>query len=115
MSVFGWSYPPGCSSTPYDDGDIPESCPECHGPNWDFGNDVELYQEDPAFCSKACADIHAKKIGEAEAAFDAQLERDLEDYDAFMSMEIDELYAPTQEDRNLADEAFDAEVHWDEY
>lgn len=25
MSMFGWSYPPGCSGTPYDDDDM---CPE---------------------------------------------------------------------------------------
>lgn len=38
MSIFGWSYPPGCSSTPFDEpcicevcwqSDISCDCPEC--------------------------------------------------------------------------------------
>ena len=34
MSAFGWSYPPGCSGTPYDDDD--ESCSVCGAQNPDY-------------------------------------------------------------------------------
>lgn len=36
MSIFGWSYPAGCSSTPYDD-EPPEACPQCSADNSDAG------------------------------------------------------------------------------
>lgn len=53
MSIFGWDYPPGCSSVPGDEDDILE-CPSCGGPNAD--DDGNWVCEDaPGFCSVACS------------------------------------------------------------
>jgi hypothetical protein len=54
MSIFGWDYPPGVSNVPGDEPDLPHPCPVCHGENANRDGDP-LYNDDPAFCSEACA------------------------------------------------------------
>ena len=77
MSIFGWDYPPGCSSTPYDAPDPPEDCPICHAPNCD--DDGEPVCADAAdFCSVTCRDAYTAKQridDEAEAAYYAAQEK----------------------------------------
>ena len=76
MSLFGWSYPAGCTGTPYDADDGPETCPVCDAPNWDDDAGVEVYKPDPAFCSKACADAYAATSRIADDATAAGLATD---------------------------------------
>ncbi|HYF74081.1 MAG TPA: hypothetical protein VD864_14720 [Nocardioides sp.] len=52
MGIFGWSYPPGCSGTPYDETgsvalDIP-GLPERSGAWWTEDGDVGVTEWDPA-------------------------------------------------------------------
>jgi endogenous inhibitor of DNA gyrase (YacG/DUF329 family) len=57
MRIFGWDYPPGCSSVPGDEPDLPETCPTCGGKNANEDGDP-VYPEDPAFCSWACSLVY---------------------------------------------------------
>jgi hypothetical protein len=74
MSIFGWDYPPGCSSVPGDEPDLPETCPACGGENANEDGDP-LYADDPAFCGAECVaswtslqNERARLDAEAEAA-----------------------------------------------
>ena len=59
MPNFGWSYPAGCSGTPYDDFP-PEDCPVCKKPLPEDSED--------SFCSKVCeAGYVARQKAEDEA------------------------------------------------
>lgn len=52
MSIFGWSYPAGCNSTPYDDFG-PEVCPVCGKENWDENTETYRHKSE-AYCSDEC-------------------------------------------------------------
>lgn len=56
-SIFGWSYPPGCSGPPDDDRDPPEECPECHAANSTDDGDP-ICDDAPDFCSVKCRDAY---------------------------------------------------------
>lgn len=68
MSIFGWSYPAGCSSTPYDD-DRPEKCPQCGAANSDDEGEP-VCADAPDFCSVACQEAHLA----AEAKYEREME-----------------------------------------
>jgi hypothetical protein len=77
MTIFGWSYPAGCSSTPYDH-DCPEECPHCGATNADEDG-APVFTVDPVFCSAACRDEYARTRREwdaIEGAALAQIEAD---------------------------------------
>lgn len=69
--MFGYSYPAGCTSTPYDE-EGPEVCPTCGGANCTEGG-VEVYKPAPAFCSEACASEYRVRNDRDDAAYAAQL------------------------------------------
>lgn len=74
MIIFGWSYPAGCGSTPYDD-DGPEQCPQCGAANsTDEGDPV--CTDAPDFCSVACQETYLAAQGEYEREMDASLKED---------------------------------------
>lgn len=53
MGIFGWSYPPGCSGTPWDDCDYDETKCLCCGA--DLPDDVEPdTPQDEGYCSERC-------------------------------------------------------------
>ena len=52
MSIFGWSYPAGCNSTPYDNFG-PEECPVCKKPNWDEQEEKFIHGSQ-VYCSDNC-------------------------------------------------------------
>lgn len=83
MSLFGWSYPAGCSGPP--DVDAPEECPECGKPNYDEDTDKPVYAADPVFCSETCCTaytVRAKELAESDAKGAAEaLAFDLTDFD----------------------------------
>ncbi len=54
MSNFGWSYPAGCTGTPYDEDEDPVECPTCGKENWDEEADAPVYPPSPDYCSEAC-------------------------------------------------------------
>jgi hypothetical protein len=90
MSKFGWSYPAGCSGTPYDD-EGPLECPVCGKPNADEESGEPIYPESPDCCSAECAHTYAGQLREqaqAEAEFAAELER--QDKLDWVSLHIDE-------------------------
>ena len=73
MSIFGWSYPAGCSGTPYDD-DSPEECPQCGAANsTDEGEPV--CSDAPDFCSVACQETYLIAEAEYEREMDAMLNK----------------------------------------
>lgn len=77
MSIFGYSYPAGCSSTPYDL-DCPEECPHCGGANAD-DDGAPVFTVDPVFCSAPCRDEYTRiqrDQAEAEGAAFAQIAAD---------------------------------------
>jgi endogenous inhibitor of DNA gyrase (YacG/DUF329 family) len=67
MSIFGWSYPAGCNSTPYDDFG-PEECPVCKKPNWDEQEEKFIHVS-RAYCSDDC---EARDLAEMKAQADAE-------------------------------------------
>jgi hypothetical protein len=76
-SIFGWSYPAGCSGPP--DGDGPEECPSCGAPNADPETGDWSCAAAPGYCSEACSGLdrdRLRKEAEAEAAW-AEHERSL--------------------------------------
>lgn len=73
MSMFGWSYPAGCTGTPYDD-DAPEACPCCGGVNWDEDGGVEINKGAFPYCSPSCADTDAARNRAAADDYAADLE-----------------------------------------
>ena len=68
MSIFGWSYPAGCSGTPYDN-DRPEVCPQC-GCNNSNEEGVPVCVDAPDFCSVACQDTYVAAEAEYEREID---------------------------------------------
>lgn len=73
MSLFGWSYPAGCSSTPYDD-DLPQECPQCTAANSDDdGNPV--CASAPGFCSVACQETYLDAEAQYEREMAAMLDK----------------------------------------
>lgn len=73
--MFGWSYPAGCTSTPYDD-DAPEECPCCGAANADEDGEP-VFLADPSFCSSTCRDGYVNRMrayGEAEGVALAAIE-----------------------------------------
>jgi hypothetical protein len=73
MSIFGWSYPAGCSSTPYDY-EPPEACPQCGVANaTDEGEPVCADATD--FCSVACQEMYLAAEGEYEREMEARLKK----------------------------------------
>ena len=73
MSIFGWSYPAGCSGTPYDD-DRPEVCPQC-GRNNSNEEGEPVCVDAPDFCSVACQDTYVAAEAEYEREIDAMLDK----------------------------------------
>jgi hypothetical protein len=73
MSIFGWSYPAGCSGTPYDD-DRPEVCPQC-GRNNSNEEGEPVCVDAPDFCSVACQDTYLAEEAEYERKIDAMLDK----------------------------------------
>ena len=71
MSIFGWSYPAGCSSTPYDD-DPPEACPQCGAANSTDEGKPECVDA-PGFCSVACQQTYLAAEAEYERKLDAMI------------------------------------------
>lgn len=52
--------------------DLPDECPVCKGENYDEDTDEPIFAEDPAFCSKKCADKYeqwCKEELEAEESY----------------------------------------------
>jgi hypothetical protein len=77
MGVFGWSYPAGCSGTPWDEPDYPEECPVCGNPNTDPETEDWVCPVAPGFCSFECLDswVDSQRLeAEAEANFLAELD-----------------------------------------
>ena len=77
MSIFGWSYPPGCSGPP-EDIELPETCPVCAADNANDETGDWAYEAGP-YCSDACKAkdaIRLREEAEAEAAMDAKIEAD---------------------------------------
>ncbi len=74
MSLFGWSYPAGCSSTPYDD-DRPEGkCPQCGAINSDEEG-TPVCADAPDFCSVACQETYLAAEARYEREMDALLKK----------------------------------------
>ena len=73
MSIFGWSYPAGCSGTPYDD-DRPETCPQCGAANSDESG-APVCADAPDFCSVACQETYLAAEAEYEREMDAMLDK----------------------------------------
>lgn len=71
MSIFGWSYPAGCSSTPYDD-EPPEACPQCGADNSDEDGKI-VCADAPDFCSVACQETYLAAEAEYERELDAMI------------------------------------------
>jgi len=83
--MFGWSYPAGCNSTPYDD-NLPDNCPVCKGENYDLDREQWIFESGPYCCAK-CAEKGAeadrlaaedeaaewREIEQNEAKWEAQL------------------------------------------
>ena len=84
MSKFGWSYPPGCNGTPYDDYP-PEECHVCK---------KELDETQDCFCSPECAAKYTEAQKQEDEAY-AELSR-LED-DEEARYESDRVYDIMQE------------------
>lgn len=75
MSLFGWSYPAGCSGPP--DDDYPEDCPVCQKPNVDEDGDWLMSGEAEGFCSTSCMEEYveiARAFADAEAKAMADME-----------------------------------------
>lgn len=57
MGIFGWSYPPGCNGTPYDEFTDEEHCPECgrelESVPYDVTKEVPSFLEE-GYCSPEC-------------------------------------------------------------
>ncbi len=88
-SVFGWSYPPGCSGTPYDEdypcdicGNFPENCicPECPVCG-EYGN-PKCYEEHGLTLTAEQIDNQAIRLRELE-----EEKRDMELYAAELEEE----------------------------
>ena len=68
MSIFGWSYPPGCNGTPYDD---PVWCEVCGG-NLDAkdGSGIECICPECPYCGEVgdlyCYEHHGLTLSEAQ-------------------------------------------------
>lgn len=73
MSIFGWSYPAGCSGTPYDE-EPPEACALCGAANSDEDG-VPVCADAPDFCSVACQETYLASEGEYERELDARLNK----------------------------------------
>ena len=73
MADLGWSMPAGCGSTPYDGGDLPETCPVCGGENWDEEREAWLWKEGP-FCSEKCEEEYGRESREWEHGVMARAE-----------------------------------------
>ena len=73
MSLFGWSYPAGCSGPP--DDDVPECCPMCDKPNCDDDGEP-VCAAAPDFCSTACErayiELTAKQDEQEHAAWEQE-------------------------------------------
>lgn len=80
-SLFGWSYPAGCSSVPGDEPDPPDTCPGCGADNVDADGEP-VNPDDPFFCSAVCAEKYTEQeraAADAEAA-ERKEEADLPDW-----------------------------------
>jgi len=73
VSIFGWSYPAGCSSTPYDD-EPPEACPQCGADNSDEDG-KPVCADAPDFCSVACQETYLSAEAEYEQELDAMINK----------------------------------------
>jgi hypothetical protein len=71
-NIFGWSYPPGCSSVPGDEPDGPLDCPIC-------ADEVELSEECPTckqdmLCPKhgcvACLELEKRRKIDPSGGFE---------------------------------------------
>jgi hypothetical protein len=88
MSIFGWSYPAGCSSTPYDEEDVIE-CPQCGAANADDEGEP-VFAADPVFCSAPCRDEH-DRIQREQAYAEAVAFVEIEKNEARWAAELAEL------------------------
>jgi hypothetical protein len=75
MGMFGWDYPAGCSSTPYDEF-TPETCPICGKDNWDEKKE-EWVHKSQVFCSDACEEEDSKNNKEAADALAKSFEEEI--------------------------------------
>jgi len=68
MANFGWSYPAGCTGTPFDE-DPGEECGAFGCKNDNADEDGEpVFPADPGFCSEACRDDYVGAVAaQAEA------------------------------------------------
>tara|TARA_R110001583_G_scaffold21955_5_gene82846 strand:- start:73 stop:339 length:267 start_codon:yes stop_codon:yes gene_type:complete len=66
-SIFGWSYPAGCSGPP-DDDDPPEKCPSCDKANYDEEAEEWVCPEAQPFCSAECEEAYNTYIKELAAS-----------------------------------------------
>lgn len=85
MSIFGWSYPPGVSSLPWDDTGA-EVCPVCGKDNWDDEKEVFIHSSE-VYCSDDCEEKDFQRMkaeAEAEARYLEEEEKMEEEIRAYM-------------------------------